>query len=434
MVFWGLLSGVFIGFYAIFGEMHFLWMGGLFLFVLLLFVREIKFLLVALLLFVCGVLRVWVLDVDVQLFQEETYQSCVMREVDVRIDEVKYTVKVEGIDDLVLLNASRYPVYDYGDCFSFIGELVIPEVIDDFDYQKYLWRYGISYVVYRPIIFDVSDGEWSLYGCLLGVKSAFERRINELFLEPDASFLAGLLLGSRRGIDESLLEDFQRTGITHVIAISGYNITLLIVIVFAFFSVFERRIRIILSMLFVVVFVLLVGMGAAVVRAAIMGVVGLLALWSFRQQDTFLALMLAACLMVMVNPYILIVDLGFQMSFLATVGVIYLSPHIMKWVSFIPNKFAIRESFALTLAAQLMVLPVLVMNFDGISLVAPLVNIIVLPLIPWVMLFGFCAVSLSFLFFGMGKILAILPHVILSFVVFVVEFFSDFSFSYYYFT
>jgi competence protein ComEC len=369
---------------------------------------------------------------------------CVSEEVDVRADRVKYTVSgVSGgeggvgakFEGKVLLNANRYPVYEYGDVLRVYGEFEVPEAIEDFEYDKYLARYGIFSVVNRPVLEKVGEGcgNWFFEG-IFKFKGLFEDRVAEIYSEPHGSMVAGLLLGVRRGIPAELTEDFNETGLTHIVAISGYNITLVIIVVFGLFGFLSRRARVVAASLFVVVFVILVGASSAVVRAGIMGVLGLIAVYFGRANQVGMAIMFSAFLMNLWNPYIAVYDVGFQLSFLATLGLVYVSPRLEvaggvfgRMLSRVPVFFAIRENLIMTLSAQAFALPVILKSFGRFSLICPLANIFVLPFIPIIMIVSFFSVVGSFVWEGLGKGVGFVCYVLLDVVFFLVRVFAELS-------
>ncbi|MFH1218467.1 MAG: ComEC/Rec2 family competence protein [Candidatus Peregrinibacteria bacterium] len=344
------------------------------------------------------------------------FEGCIVAEVDVRTDMVKYTVWSDEYGR-VLVNGNRYPVYEYGDCLRVWGELEIGGEIDGFSYDKYLSRYGVSYVIYRAGVERVISDGGGVYGVLYWVKGWFEGRIEKVFAEPHGSFMAGLLLGSRKGIPDNLMESFNRTGLTHIIAISGYNITIVIVVVSGMFGFLSRKWKVVACGVFIILFVLLVGASAAVVRAAIMGVISLMALFYGRQYYVFISLFAAGFLMNLWNPKILVYDVGFQLSFLATLGIVVFAEELGKKFERVSGLFGIREALVMTFAVQVLALPLIVLNFGRLSLISPLANVFVLPFIPFAMLFGFLGVL------G-GKIFGFFGYLILEFIIFVVNLFS----------
>ncbi|MBD3330994.1 hypothetical protein GF354_05735 [Candidatus Peregrinibacteria bacterium] len=369
----------------------------------------------------------------VNFLGEREVEGCI-KEVDVRVDKVKYTISLERmregeewreINGLLLVNGERYPVYKFGHCLNLQGEILIPHMIDTFNYGGYLSRFNIFAVMYFAEIRKVSGENGNkLMKFLFELKSVFEGQLEKLYLEPENSFMAGLLLGSRRGIPDHLMENFNITGLTHIIAISGYNITIIIVIIGNIFSFLSRKIRIIVSSIFIILFVILVGANAAVVRAGIMGVIGLLALWSGRNYLAPLALLWACFFMNFWNPRILLYDVGFQLSVLATGGLIFVSPRIEKYFTFLPKFLEIRESILMTLSAQILALPIILMNFGRLSLISPIANLFVLPMLPFTMFFGFLGVMGAFVYQKLGLLFAYIGYVFLKLIVFLVEKFA----------
>lgn len=334
--------------------------------------------------------------------REVEWNAMVDAEVDIRRTGQKLTVEVlsdSGLRGKILLNLPKYPQYKYGDVLSVKGLLEEPFETEDFSYKRYLERYEVYAVMKNPTVRRIGS-EWNnpFYKSVFLVKEEVQERINRLFAEPYASFESGLLLGARKGIPDVILEAFNITGLTHIIAISGYNISLVIILVGAVFSGVARRRRVILSVISIVVFTILVGMSAAVVRAAIMGSIGLAAVYFGRSTRVTLTLLMSALLMNLWNPKILPLDVGFQLSFAATCGIVYVSPKIEKWFTWefkfwklkfcVPAAFGIREGLQMTIAAQISTLPIIMFHFGRLSLVSPLANILVAPFIPLSMASG----------------------------------------------
>lgn len=345
--------------------------------------------------------------------KEITVYGCIIEDVDWRRDNSKLTVgafavslaqgTVLPVEGKLLVKTERYHNWKYGDCLSVEGKMQLPGEIDDFSYEDYLRRYGIFSVMYDPKIkaLEVTKGEvlnqaaGDFWSYLYEGKAQLEHRLNTLLHDPYASLAAGLLTGSRRGINESLTNDFNKTGLSHIVAVSGYNITLLIGLVFSLFSFLSKRYRVLVSFLFIVVFTLFVGASAAVVRASVMGVIALLALQFGRKTVILLALLSSAVWMCFFNPYILMFDVGFQLSFSATLGLVLFADKIGVYLKKVPNWFGARESLTMTLAAQVFTGPIIIWQFGRFSLIAPLANILIAPLLPVAMLFSFLSVVVS---------------------------------------
>ncbi|MFH1670240.1 MAG: ComEC/Rec2 family competence protein [Patescibacteria group bacterium] len=362
-----------------------------------------------------------------------TIQGIISEEPDRRPMQTKYTIDVS-----VLTNASgavipvtgrtlvtdreQWPEFEYGDEVEVTGKLEKPGQIEAFQFDRYLSRYEIYSVMYFANLKRISSGHNNPFFALLyKTKQKFEFQINRLYAEPHASFLAGLLTGSRKGIPDHLLDDFQITGLTHIIAISGYNITIVISVIAGMLFWLPLRKRFLPSVIAIIAFTLFVGASAAVVRASIMGILGLLALQTGRQSHTRLAILWTLFAMLIWNPKYLWYDAGFQLSFLAVIGLTELGPHLDRWFTKVPKALGIREALQMTIAAQICAVPLIVLLFGRLSLIAPIANVLVAPAIPLAMLFGFIGTVLSILCFPLGQLFAYLGWAFLQWIVFVAK-------------
>ena len=318
----------------------------------------------------------------------------------------------------ILLIARKYPEYHYGDAVEIQGVLKKPENFsEDFDYVNYLSRSGIYYFMRYPRVSLRAEHKGSkFFEILLAIKSAFSRNVNLAIPEPESSFMAGLILGERRAMPQVVLNELSVTGTTHIVALSGYNITIvgdsLMKSLNFFWIPFGASFYI--AVLGILLFTIATGASASVVRAAIMGILVLVARNESRLYQIKNALVFAGAVMIWQNPMILRFDVSFQLSFLAALGLVFVSPRIDRSVeklkSRIQDRFQkkgservpldyekikkqkksmVREIAVATLSAQFMVLPILVLNFGKLSLISPIANLFVLPFIPATMFLGF---------------------------------------------
>lgn len=372
-----------------------------------------------------------------------TISGIIIGEPDARSDNTKYEIEGssvvfgenrENVNGNILITIEKYPEYSYGDLVEVKGKLNTPKDFTDFSYKDYLGRYGIYSVMYYPQVKLLENNRGNfIYSKILSVKNLFQENINNILPEPHSSFLAGLLLGSRKQIPAGLMEDFNRTGTTHIIAISGYNITIIAVVITGLLLSLglHRYHAFWISVGGIILFTILTGASASVVRAAVMGILVLIASRLGRLSQATNALILSGVLMVIVNPKILRFDVGFQLSFLATTGLIFISP-IFEKISFkknIPKQLFkaqfIKDSLIATLAAQIFVLPVIVYNFDRLSLISPLANILILPIIPFIMLIGFIGGMVGFVWLSLAKFFGFITWALLSYEIKVIEFLSN---------
>ncbi len=347
----------------------------------------------------------------------------VVREADIRRDQAKYTISIEGQwVGQILITLPKYPQYAYGDRLKLYGDLQSPGVFEGFNYGNYLSRFDTYSVMYKPKVELLESAQGNLFwSAMTWMQGKFMQQINSLFPEPHASFEAGLLVGARKGIPEDLMTQFNITGLTHIIAISGYNITIIIVFVMWALNGLPRKTAFICAVFGIILFTLFVGASPAVVRASIMGILGLIALNYGRSNNIHLTILWSAAIMVAWNPKILIYDVGFQLSFAAVMGLIYVAPHFEKYSQKLPATFGIREAIVMTMSAQVMALPIIVYNFERLSLIAPISNLLVAFAIPPAMLFGFVAVLISFVFPPLALIFAYVAWGILAYIIKVIE-------------
>ncbi|MEK7589263.1 MAG: ComEC/Rec2 family competence protein [Patescibacteria group bacterium] len=338
----------------------------------------------------------------------------------------------------VLVTADNRAGYRYGDILTIEGAPQAPKNSESFDYATYLKKQGIRSIFSSPDILaegSISLGLWErssvvVYRALQGLKSRFESALIGTIAEPEAAYIQGVLLGSRSAIPERLQDAFATTGTSHILAISGYNITIVAEAVLGVLLFWFRRRRAIwIATAAIILFTLLTGASASVVRAAVMGLLVLFASGYGRLYDAKNGIILAGALMVFFNPFILVFDIGFQLSFLAVIGLLYLYPIFQRWAQRAPSLTGLKEIALMTLSAQVMVILLLVGYFHSFSLVSLVVNILILPIVPAVMLFGFIAGISGMIWIPLGKIIGVVAWALARYQLWIVEHAASFSFA-----
>lgn len=358
-----------------------------------------------------------------------TISGKITEEPDRRIDFSQFVLEGDTFGR-ILVKTDLYPEYFYGDSVRIEGEIEKPDSSigeDKFDYQSYLAKSDIFRVSYFPDITLLNRPETSnFYGNLLIFKNKFIGIINKILPEPHSSFLGALLVGGRSALPSELIEAFNKTGTSHIIAISGYNISIISVLILNFltFLLVPRRFIFWIIGICLVLFTLISGASASVVRAAIMGGLLVIAKREGRFYQITNAVIFAGAVMIFLNPYLLRYDAGFQLSFLAVFGLIYLSPIFEKKISKLPDFLSFRTNLAATLSAQIMTLPIVFWSFDRVSLIAPLANVLVLPAIPPTMLLGFLAGLAGFVSIKISAILSLPAWFLLSYQIWTVKLLS----------
>lgn len=266
-----------------------------------------------------------------------------------------------------------------------------------------------------------SDKSWSVVGHKKNWRlrlSQFNVNLQSLidrgFRSPQDDLLAGILLGAKRNMSAELRQQFQATGTSHIVALSGYNVSIIVTVILNFcIRLVGRRYAWIPAVTIVVGFVIMTGASASVVRAAVMACMAQIGLVLGRPVAPMRALAYTALVMLWQNPLILRHDLGFQLSFLATSGLVLLVDPIATKLSWLTDRFSLRSNLSSTLAAILSTEPLLIAIFGRWSLVAPLVNAAVLPLVPLSMALGALYVGLSAINHALATLVVPLSDLIL---------------------
>ncbi len=379
--------------------------------------------------------------------EKKVLRGFVLREPDIGLSDARYILRVESIKEGskdtsfksisgdISIKTRIYPEYKYGDELEVECLLQEPTNFADsgFNYAKYLAKQGVWSVCSNPQIKFLEKNKGNvLIKTMLQLKNRVKLQMVSLWPEPDSSLMAGLLYGSRSGLPEELKENFSRTGISHIVAVSGYNVSIIAValnIILIYLGLFRRQ-SFWFSIFLILSFVFFTGATASVVRAGVMAIIILAAQYIGRLSAVGRVLVYAAVVMLAFNPYLLIWDAGFQLSFLSTLGLVYLSPILQ---NFVDSKFKIENSlcksvlsvFITTISAILPTLPLIMHQFGRFSVVAPLVNILILWIVPWLMLFGFVSLVLSFVFFPAGQLVAWGTDLGIRYVIMVVDWFGS---------
>lgn len=328
----------------------------------------------------------------------------------------------------------------YGDRVVLEGAIETPPEDEEFSYREYLARKGVYSLMPEATGARLDSGQGNpVLGAIYALQGRALQRVYELFPDPEASLMAGILLGVETGIPRAVQEAFKDTGTSHVIAISGFNITILAGL---FATLFGRllgpRRGAAAAVLGIAGYTVLVGADAAVVRAAIMGTLALLARQVGRRQAALNSLAVTAAVMALAQPQVLW-DVGFQLSFMATIGlVLYADPLAQGFARaaarFVGERTAARlagpagEYFLFTLAAQWTTVPVTAYHFQRFSWSSLLANPAILPVQPAVMIVGGIALILDLIFPPLGAPVAAVAWPFVAYTIRVVERFARLPF------
>ena len=300
-------------------------------------------------------------------------------------------LRPDGIEGNIMVLARRYPEYVYGDKIRFIARLEAPQNFSDFDYKNYLAKDGIYAMARWPEIEPVSENNGNpIYAGLLRIKHHLKRGAGESLPAPQNLLLIAILLGDQSGLGEELKEKLNVSGLRHLSAVSGAHVAIMAQVIVPFLIALGwwRQRALWATIVFVWLFVAMIGLPASAVRAAVMGSLAMFAKIIGRPGDTLRIIAIAATAMVWQNPLILRFDIGFQLSFLAVLGMVFFARPIEKKIGFVRPKFA-RQALSVALAAQIFTLPLVVYNFGYVSSYGLIANVLVEPLVSFITIYGF---------------------------------------------
>jgi competence protein ComEC len=364
-----------------------------------------------------------------QVGENITVVGQVVREPEERAKVTHLTVAV--LNEKILVQTDRHSPVRYGDTVSVTGKLTEPDsfVTDlgrEFDYGSYLKMRGVTYTMAfaEVTVTDITTGNWFLR-YLFALKSNYIAALDSVIPEPAVALGKGLILGVKQALGETLETDFRRAGIIHIVVLSGYNIMIMVNFAMLFLAfLLPLRARVVLGICVIGMFAVVVGGGASVVRASIMAAIALLALRYGRRYAIMRALFAAGFVMVWVNPLVLVHDIGFQLSFMATLGLILVAPQFETVLTDGLARIGIKEYFVATVATQIAVLPILLYHMGEFSLVAVVVNILVLPIVPLAMLATFMTGLVALASVSMALPFAYIAYALLTYIMMVATYFA----------
>jgi competence protein ComEC len=269
--------------------------------------------------------------------------------------------------------------------------------------------------------------KYRIKGILFGIRTRLNEALEQTLPQKEASLASGLILGEKSFISPEFKRALQDSGTSHIIALSGYNITIILSLFIIFQMRLSRRLNLILPLAFIIFFVIMTGASASIVRAGIMGFMPVLAKYLGRSSNSFMAILFSAFIMAVANPFIVLYDIGFQLSFAALCGMIYIGPMIARAFSSWPQSlnFILSE----TLGAQIVTLPLLLFYFGRVSIVAPISNLIILSLVPLGMLVSFLIGVFGVFLPFLTMVVAIPGYVLLHLFYVLISFFGSLPFA-----
>jgi competence protein ComEC len=331
----------------------------------------------------------------------------------------------------ILVKAKKYPEFEYGEKVKISGVLKEPEAKDSFNWKNYLLKDGILVEMDFPEIEKTGENfgnpikKFSIF-----LKKKIEEAMRENLPPLHSALLKSLLFGQEEEIPFEWKEKLNQTGTRHIAAVSGMNITIIssLILSFLLFLGLWRHHAFYLSIFLISFYVLMIGVPSSAIRAAIMGILYLTAQYFGRISSGERPVVFAATLMLLFNPLLLRYDIGFQLSFLAILGIVYFYQFFFE--KFKKSPKLIKESLASTLSAQIFTFPILIYNFGQISLISPLSNVLILPLLPVITILGFIFSFFGIIFESFGYFFSFPCWLLLGYLLKVVDLCSKIPYSF----
>ncbi len=298
----------------------------------------------------------------------------------------------------LLVKLPPYPHYRYGQQLQLRGELSLPATArraGEFDYRDYLARQGIFVLMQDPLVRVLPGTQGNpFYRGLLAFRDHCQAVLLRSLPEPQASLAIGILLGLQSSVPDEVSNAFSTTGLSHILVVSGWNFTIVAAILGSIATRLRlgRGISFWCSLAVMWIYALFVGAAPGVIRAAVMASTVLLAQTLERSSQPWHLLGFACLILSAWDPQALW-DLGFQLSVLATAGLFAFATPIQEWLQRCPplrwpGLSWATEALTATLAAQVLALPIILYHFGNLSVIAPLANVLIVPVVPYAMLLG----------------------------------------------
>jgi competence protein ComEC len=371
--------------------------------------------------------------------QNQEIKHCVGKEISIlgivddepKIREKSIIFPLRTEKGKILVKAKRYPEFEYGEKVKISGILKETEAKDSFNWKNYLLKDGILVEMDFPKIEKTGENFGNpMKKFLIFLKKKIEEIIKENLPPFHSALLESLLFGEEEEIPFEWKEKLNQTGTRHIAAVSGMNITIIssLILSFLLFLGLWRHHAFYLSIFLISFYVLMIGAPSSAIRAAIMGILYLTAQHFGRISSGERPVVFAATLILLFNPLLLRYDVGFQLSFLAILGIVYFYQFFFEKFKKFPK--TVREGLSSTLSAQIFTFPILIYNFGQISLISPLSNVLILPILPTITILGFIFSFFGIVFEPIGYFLSFPCWLLLSYLLKVVDLCSKIPYSF----
>lgn len=433
------LCGILLGDFFVFSPQIFFVIFGLSLFISLFFKADLKILFLFYSIFFVGIF--WRQIHATNCFDDEKLcyynnsqielvgevlavkEKLATRQLIVKADFINIKNIKHSVEGLVLINQQLFPHYYPGDILHLKLKPSGLEELPSVGYRNYLMKEGIFSLAYQPqIILLDHHNNWRRV--FFQFRQATMSRLKRTVKEPTASLLNAIILNETGGLSKKINDGFSRLGLTHIVAISGGHLVIIISILSAIFFNFgwSRKKSGWLVVLLIFFYIILVGAPASAVRSGLMAFFLLSANYFGYLPRFGLILLWSASIMALINPLVLLFDVGFQLSFMAVFGLAYLSKIVSSWLFFLPDWRSFKEIIVSTISAQIATLPLIMFHFGSFSLWSLLANLLILPSVPLLMILSLLNFFVLWLSFSLSVVLGFLNSLIIGYWLLVIDF------------
>lgn len=309
-----------------------------------------------------------------------------------------------SLDEKVMARAPNRVGWDdasIGDGVVARAEVSLPKSVESagddgnrLDWAEYLRSEGIAVEIELESVQRSGSNRGGLSGAIDSIRARSEEALSLGLDRERSALLQGMVLGQDQSIPASTVEDFRRSGLAHLLAVSGQNVMLLALLVFFLGAVMGlgRNTRLLAVLALIALYIPLTGAGPSIQRAGVMGAAGVVAALAGRRTVRWYSLLLALAVTLSLNPLAL-KAVGWQLSFVAVIAIFWLAPKIRRKLGSLPRPLA--EGLAITVAATVLTLPLMAFHFGRISMVSVLANVLALPAVSMIMWLGMLSASVG---------------------------------------
>lgn len=363
-------------------------------------------------------------------------EGIIIEEPEYDYENVKIILQNNTKKGRIQINFKSWEKFEFGEIIQIEGFLESPENFEGFDYVNYLKKENIYSLCKNAKVIKTNEKSEKIgiiiKKNIINFKNIIKNKIDDNYYYPYNAFITALILGDKSLMPDSFNNLFRRSGISHIIVVSGYHVALFLGIISSILSKFSlsKKKSFFIILIFLIFFSIMTSLSASVIRASIMNIFSLMAILFGRKKSPIITLTATATIMIFLNPKILTNDLGFQLSFLSTIAIYYLVPVFQKIFIKLPDFLGFKESFIVSLSCYLLTFPCVFLSFKSFSTVSILTNILISPFLSLAFVLSLSSIIILFVFNPLFIIFGEITKLSLEYIILISKFLSSYKFSY----